>query len=306
MNSQTKNQMNKTLCYATSGYALNRNLGSTGFCVETGIMQNDIKENLAELFLANTAIDSTDLEAVYSINKYLTYPLTEVTALSATVIPHGMKKIHLNKVYPLDMSLGDAVKRRRSTRKFTGDFVSVDYLHTILQASSGVTHQLTETHFVRNQRTCPSGGGLYPVKVYVLANKTKQLAKGIYYYDPLQTSFYLIEDQATSIEHFFKSHKINELVNISDCAFILFFNLEIWKSTAKYGSAGLRFGYIEIGGMAQNAHLAAEALGIGSCAYASFDPKVVNNLLRIDGQYESFQHAILCGLSSGDEYARTF
>ena len=294
----TDNQIKQDLCFSSSGYLLNRNIASTGFCIDSSFLHNDIVDEQAELFLLNSNIDTENSETVYSINKYLKYPFTEMTALSGSIVYSGLEKVKLEKNYQLEMSLEDSITRRKSSRKYSGDSIPSNYISTILRKSSGITHGLNDGNFLRQQRVCASGGGLYPVKLYLFANKVKKLERAIYIYDPLQDSLFVIEKNSEKLDAFLTSETINEVPNIKECAFIVFFAIESWKSLSKYGSAGLKFAYMEIGEIAQNAHLIATCLGIGSCAYASFTPDAVNHLLKIDGDYESFQHAILFGVNS--------
>jgi len=291
------NNLKQAICYTSSGTLLNRNITSTGFLVDSTLLQNDSIDEIADLFLLNSNINKNNCESIYSINKYLNYPFTEITALSGNIVYSGLKKVELEKPYRLDMSLEEVIKRRKSSRNYTGDIAPANYLSTILRASGGITHYIMDGNSIRQQRTCPSGGGLYPIKLYIYVNKLKILHKGIYIYDPIQDCLYLIENNLNKIIQFLDSETNDLLPNLEDASFILFFVTEHWKSLSKYGSSAVKFVHIEIGEMAQNAHLAATCLGLGSCAYASFTAEKVHNLLNIDGAYESFQHAILFGLS---------
>src|SRR5690242_7715840 len=68
----------------------------------------------------------------------------------------------------LAMPLGDAIRGRFSCRAFLPDQLSVDELGTILHAGYGVvgTTNLGAVEFM--ERVVPSGGGLYPLELYVL------------------------------------------------------------------------------------------------------------------------------------------
>ncbi|MCW5589439.1 MAG: SagB family peptide dehydrogenase [Legionellales bacterium] len=287
------------LCYASTAGLINRNLYSTGVRVDSAMLQNDCIDEISEHFLLNSSIETNELERVYTINKYLTYPFTSLTALSNKTVYTGLIKIDLPKPTTLDLKFDLAVKQRTSIRHYSGDYIPINYLSSVLFASQGVSHISSyENEPDRMQRTYPSGGGLYPVKLYILVNRVKKLERGIYYYNPLAHNLYSINRNQDEINDFLKSESINELPNIEHCSFTLFFTIESWRSMTKYGSAGLRFSYIELGEIAQMAHLASGCLGIGSCAYASFSPERVIQLLKIDGQYESFQHAILHGISA--------
>lgn len=289
----------RDLCYASSGCLLNRNIASTGFCVDSDFLQNDCIDEQAEMYLLNSKIDANDSERVYTINKYLRYPFTHITALSGITVPTGLEQYDLPRAAHLEMNLDTVIKQRKSNRKFSGDFIPLNYLSAVLRAAQGVTHSMQDNaDFVRTQRSYPSGGGLYPVKLYVFANRVRKLDSGIYHYDPLNNNLLLLEKDPKKMDAFMHEQNMSEFPNIKDTAFVLFFTIESWKSISKYGSAGVKFCYIEVGEISQSAHLSATCLGLASCAYASFDTGAVNQLLNIDGDYESFQHAILFGISS--------
>jgi len=294
--SNVKNQIYLAIC----GNILNRNVTSTGFTLNASFSQNESIGNLAELFWINSNIDQNDIEMVYTINQYLQFPYTEVTALSGYNNFTGFKKVPLSNGYPLELSFGEILKRRRTYRKYTGDKISFDILSTILHASNSITHIMNDGVYPRKQRTCPSGGGLYPIKLYLLINNVKNLSKGIYYYDPLNAGLIEIEKDQHQVKQFLDQESISEFPNIRDSCFILFITMEAWRSVAKYGIAGLRFALMEIGEISQNTYLASASLGIGACPYASFSSKTVNELLKIDGEYENFQHAIIFGVKAED------
>jgi SagB-type dehydrogenase family enzyme len=63
----------------------------------------------------------------------------------------------------------------------------------------------------------------------------------------------------------------------------------------KYGNRGLRFLFLEAGAMAQNIHLACEALGLGSFDCASVYDDEVHEALGIDGLHESLLHTVIIG-----------
>lgn len=295
----TKKQIVSDLFFASYGYGLNRNLNSTGFCMDSGIMQNDAIEDLSEFFLLNSNIDNTDMESVYHRNRYLQYPFSELTALSSRLGFSGLTPIRLDKEITLDMGLSEVISRRKSSRKYSGDFVPQSYVASILRGCAGTTHTDSHGYFSRKQRTCASGGGLYPIFIYILVNRVRSLDKGIYLYSSAEDGLYEIEKDSKLLQTFIKNQSTNALANLKDCCFMLFFIGLHWRSSAKYSAAGFRFMLIELGEICQNAHLIATALGMGCCDYASLNPTEVKQILKIHGSFQSFQHAALFGIHSG-------
>ncbi len=61
---------------------------------------------------------------------------------------------------------------------------------------------------------------------------------------------------------------------------------EYSRVTAKYGSRGERYVHIEAGHAAQNIHLQAVALGLGSVPVGAFDDKAVKKVCLLPEEYE--------------------
>ena len=83
------------------------------------------------------------------------------------------------------LSVGEAVLGRTSPRAgLTPTSTSMDTLSGRLFAAAGVTHDETAAGYPRPFRATPSGGGLYPLEVFALANRVDGMAPGLYHYDP--------------------------------------------------------------------------------------------------------------------------
>jgi Nitroreductase family len=86
------------------------------------------------------------------------------------------------------VALDWAVRRRRSGRAFADSALTLGELATVLHTSYGVTHlsRLPDGRHGQPLRAVPSGGALYPLEVYVLAQRVESAATGLYHYDPLR------------------------------------------------------------------------------------------------------------------------
>jgi SagB-type dehydrogenase family enzyme len=56
---------------------------------------------------------------------------------------------------------------------------------------------------------------------------------------------------------------------------------EFERTTGRYGERGVRYVFMESGHAAQNMHLEAEALGLGSVAAGAFDDEAVKKVLSL-------------------------
>jgi len=87
------------------------------------------------------------------------------------------------------MSLIEAIKRRRSRRKFTEEPLTLEELSFLLCATQGVATKetLPSSSLPRGAfRTVPSGGARHPFETYLLINRVNGLRPGLYRYLPLE------------------------------------------------------------------------------------------------------------------------
>ena len=66
----------------------------------------------------------------------------------------------------------------------------------------------------------------------------------------------------------------------------LVFAAQFTRTTGRYGKRGIRYVYMEAGHAAQNVHLQAEALGLGSVAVGAFDDAAVSTVLSLPDNLE--------------------
>jgi len=147
-------------------------------------------------------------------------------------------------------------------------------------------------------RTTASGGGLYPVDIYLVALNVKGLDTGVYLYSSVDNV--LVQLKADVSLH----DKINscyaagrDIITVDAAAFVIVFVGKLWKNLRKYGNRGLRYMFVEAGEMAQNIHLVAESLGIGTVDVAGFYDPEVEELIGIDGMNEHILHTIIGGVA---------
>lgn len=273
---------------------------STGY--RTALLKHAYQEQactIAEDFLVNSYLKRNDIEVESSISYYLSDEGLQTVALIDEEV-HQDKNGTLKLPQPkrLALSLGRALTNRRSIRHFTGDPISLEYLSTLLNAGNGISAisdvPLTTGETVSfHQRTAASGGGLYPVQLYVVSFNNKGLTPGIYRYQPLHNT--LLPIKTESVMEDFISCFTGSTDMFKTCSTVFILAAKPWRSLRKYGNKGLRFVFHETGAISQNIHLAATALGIGTLDYASYYEDELHKLLQFDGISKCVLHTIIAG-----------
>ena len=255
----------------------------------------------AENFIVNSRMKRSDCERDISISSYFTDTGMTILSLIDQEDNSDEELTELPDGFPINMETGAAMLKRRSVRYYTGDTVELGYLSSLLRAGCGVsaTNEVTlngSSKTVLHQlRTVSSGGGLYPVELYVAVFNVKGLTPDIYRYNSIQDS--LIR---TRVPNFLSELRQcyaapPGIISYEKANFVFFLIGTPWRSMRKYGTRGLRFVFHEAGAISQNIHLACTGLGLGSVDCASFYDDDLHRLLQLDGVNQFFLHSIFVG-----------
>jgi SagB-type dehydrogenase family enzyme len=191
-------------------------------------------------------------------------------------------------------SLADALDARRSIRTFGERPLRLDELGSLLQAAYGVTVTLGGTP--QSLRSAPSGGGLYPLELYVVTLHVEGLDTALHHFDPLRRGLELLR----AIEPHDELESLSPYAELlaSSAAFVAVTAM-FWRSRFKYGARAYRFTLLEAGHMAQNLLLAATALGLAAVPLGGFYDRRVDAFLGVDGLYEASLYLLPFGPTSG-------
>ncbi|MBU3912424.1 MAG: SagB/ThcOx family dehydrogenase [Candidatus Omnitrophica bacterium] len=172
-----------------------------------------------------------------------------------------------------NISLEEVIFRRRSQRSFKQKDLSLQQISQLLWAGQGIT---AEKGF-HGLRTAPSAGALYPMEIYLLAKN------GLFRYLPNGHKLESLSEQdlrgALADSSFGQTAISQAPVNIVICAVYS-------RLTSKYGERGIRYAHIEVGHIAQNIHLQAVALGLGSVPIGAFNDEEVKKILSLPIDHE--------------------
>jgi len=163
------------------------------------------------------------------------------------------------------MSLEQAIAIRRFRRDFLPQPLALGQISQLTWAAQG-----QDAH--SNYRTAPSAGATYPLELFVVTSD------GLFQYLPAKHSLEKLADQ--DLRPALASAAWGQEF-IEAAPLTLVFAAQFPRTTKRYGQRGIRYVYMEAGHAAQNAHLQAEALGLGSVAVGAFDDTSVSKVLSL-------------------------
>jgi SagB-type dehydrogenase family enzyme len=170
-----------------------------------------------------------------------------------------------------DQFLQQLLHQRRSVRDFQDVSISLSNIGQLLWAAQGITNS-------RGYRTAPSAGALYPLELYVVTGQVKDISPGIYHYDPNNHRLIKVDsgDRRKKL-----ARAAYGQASVSDAATVVVFAAVYERTTFKYGERGVRYVHIETGHAAQNLHLQAESLGLGTVVVGAFNDDKVKAVLQL-------------------------
>jgi len=135
--------------------------------------------------------------------------------------PTDVKQIDL--VAPEEFTVGkmpliDAIKRRKSHRKYSEEPLTFEELSFLLWAAQGV-HEVWRAG-AATRRTVPSGGSRHPFETYLVINRVEGLESGLYRYLALEHKLYHIPTEGDLAERLDIACRNQKFVGHSAVAFV--------------------------------------------------------------------------------------
>ena len=168
------------------------------------------------------------------------------------------------------MSLEKAIAVRRSRRRFLSQALTPEQIGQLAWAAQG---QDAGSRY----RTVPSAGATYPLELFVVTTE------GLFRYLCAKHALEKLIDQ--DLRAALASAAWGQGF-IEAAPLTLVFAARFARTTTHYGQRGVRYVYMEAGHAAQNVHLQAESLGLGSVAVGAFDDGSVSKVLSLPDYLE--------------------
>jgi SagB-type dehydrogenase family enzyme len=153
------------------------------------------------------------------------------------------------------ISLEESIQNRRSIRDFKSTPLNLDQIGQLLWSIQGITDP--DWDF----RSAPSAGAIYPLEIYIFKSD------GVFHYMPKKHAIRKIanDDRRQALA---QASLGQSFVNQAPVSFLIAAAYE--RIRAKYGGRAERYVFIEAGHAAENMHLQAVALGLGSIPVGAF------------------------------------
>lgn len=183
--------------------------------------------------------------------------------------------------FKFDIKLQDAIKNRRSIRKFNDDFLTLKELSFLLWATQGITDKNHPTH-----RTVPAAHACHPFETYLLIRHVRDLKPGIYRYLPLEHKLCLPASKENSIDKISSSCFTMNQSQIQTAAIVFIWAAIPYRTEWRAGSYAAKLIALDAGHVCQNLYLASQAISAGTCAVTGYKQDEVDKIIGVDGKDE--------------------
>lgn len=180
------------------------------------------------------------------------------------------------------ISLLDAIRYRRSRRKFASDPIPLEELAFILWITQGVRKFHPEDG--SSLRNVPSGGSRHTLESYIAAINVIGLKPGIYRYLALSHEL-VLERHHSHLPTVLKKAAFNQEF-VGSGAFCLIWTTLPARMEWAFNMLSAKIIAIDTGHVAQNLYLSCEAAQAATTVVASYDQQAVDELLQVDGENE--------------------
>ena len=186
------------------------------------------------------------------------------------------------------LSTEEAIQQRRSRRNYSRQDMTQEELSRLLHCTGGIT----EERWGNKLRSAPSAGALYPIEIYLMIHRVKDLEPGLYHYAVQDHTLELLRAEDLRGE-IVRHGLMQEFLGQANLVFV--FTAILQRLRWKYQERSYRYALIEAGHLGQNVYLEATSMGMGACAVGAFLDDGLNNLLGVDGQDEAAIYMLAAG-----------
>lgn len=186
------------------------------------------------------------------------------------------------------MGLWDALRRRRSKRRYADKLMDMNTLSQLLWATQGVTARMG-AHLLR---ATPSAGALYPIETYLVVNRVETLEPGVYHYQVPNAYLELLSQGDYSRR--IAAAALNQPM-AAQAALVFVWTAYVGRCKWKYDERAYRYIYLDAGHACENLYLACTALGLGCCAIGALYDDEVNEIVQVDGKEETVVYLATVG-----------
>jgi SagB-type dehydrogenase family enzyme len=189
------------------------------------------------------------------------------------------------------MRLAEAIRLRRSVRRYAARPIDLPRLLRLLEAGQGITGG-------DGKRATPSAHALYPLALFVVAGNVDGLASGLHRYDPGSDpgsdpgAKALARLAAGDLRAGLRAAALEDQPWLAEAPAALVVAADMARARAAFaaqpppGRRGARYVYLEAGALGQNVCLQATALGLATVFVGGFDDAKMAAALDLPEPFE--------------------
>lgn len=222
--------------------------------------------------LVNIPVDTKKWPKDWTSSDYKTYP-------------------RLDKIFPDNQAVNSNFtnllsKRSSSSSKISSQTITLTDLFFLLESGYGLPNKTN-----MKQHTVPSGGGRYPLELYVsIWGSVPGLSSGQYHYCAHESALTKLPSRVvtkTDVAAF------TPYSWVKDCHGVIIISAVMGRSIRKYGSRGYRYILLEAGHVGQNIALAATERNLSVRPMGGITETFFEDLLELDLSSERVVYAIV-------------
>ncbi|MDD2574247.1 MAG: SagB/ThcOx family dehydrogenase [Bacillota bacterium] len=206
--------------------------------------------------------------------------------------PYGGDETFVDLVAQKDFTVGsipliNALERRRSCRKYTGESLNLEELSFLIWAVQGITGDS------EGRRTAPSAGGRHPFETYLAINNVEGVKPGLYRYLPMEHRLLIMgrsEGLDMKVVEACKGQKF-----VAKGAVVFMWTALPYRAEWRYSLIAHKMVAIDAGHLCQNLYLACQSIDAGACAIGKYKQDKMDALLEVDGVDEFAVYAAVVG-----------
>ena len=205
----------------------------------------------------------------------------------------------------VDESMTNLIRERCSCREFSVDPISTTDISTLLHHALGIWGKdyWGASEFL--ERPAPSGGGMYPLELYILSKNITDLKPGVHHYTP--NAHGLEEIREVELPENLLRYLFMGQYPVTQASCIILIAADTNRSMKKYGDRGYRYLLLEAGHVAQNINLVSTGLGLQSLNIGGFFDDELAQLCCLDQESEILLYAVAIGKgNSTDKHVLRF
>jgi len=176
----------------------------------------------------------------------------------------------------------DCILDRKSHRVYEKEALSILELSYLLTMTQKIK-EIRGDHYA-GIRPVPSAGARHPFETYLAVENVEGLRKGVYRYLPIEHKLLFIKEEDNIGQKLVDGSNGQKFAGKAAVNFI--WSCIPYRTEWRYVNRSYKIMLLDAGHICQALYLACETIGLGTCAIASYDQELMDELIQVDGEEE--------------------